>query len=101
MHQLKVEALGLLQNGGLWKYCNDAHETLQALCKHIWMQFSARGAQGRQHPILVVMQRHFMKTHLCTMEQGPHHLFQLQSEQKKMAEMKKLVEDADDKDWEL
>jgi hypothetical protein len=94
MHQLRDESAALLQTGGLWKYCNDAHESLQYLAKKTWMNHSARGAANRTHPTGVVCQRHFMMTHLCTMEDGPHCLQMLKAEQRKLEEMQQLA-DAD------
>lgn len=91
IHQLRDESAALLSSGGLWKYCNDSHEGLQYEAKKIWMNFSARGAEGRESPIDIVCQRHFMTTHLCTMEDGPHCLHMLKAEQKKQKEMLMLA----------
>src|SRR5688572_8109562 len=93
LHQLQKESVTLLEQGGLWKYSGDAHETLQALAKSIWMDFSARGGQNRKHPTLIVMMRHFMKTHLCTVPEGPHRLIMLRDELRSSKEMEELAGD--------
>jgi hypothetical protein len=84
LHELRDETALLLEMGGLWKYSNDAQETLQALCKKVWMHC---WAQKRKHPVEVIMERHFMKTHLCVSENGPHKIFMLESEKRKIAEV--------------
>jgi hypothetical protein len=91
LHQLQKESVTLLENGGLWKYSGDAHETLQGLAKNIWMEFSARGAQNRLPPPLIIMQRHFMKTHLCTVAEGPRRLIMLREEERNTKEMEELA----------
>jgi hypothetical protein len=84
----------LLEDGGLWKYSNDSHETVQHLAKEIWMLHSARGATGnnRANPMQIIMERHFMKTHVCTINEGPRYLFMLKAEQKKLEEMKRIMD---------
>jgi hypothetical protein len=90
LHQLASETIDLLESGGLWKYSGDSHETLQALCKQLWMDFSARGGQGRGrlHPCEVVYQRHTMKIHLCTVPEGPRKLVIVKRD---MAELKAIA----------
>ena len=44
------------------------------------MDFSAREAAKRLHPIEVVHQRHFMKTHVCTTKEEPQELLILKKE---------------------
>lgn len=91
----------LLKDGGLWKYSGDSQETVQCQCKTTWMNFSARGAKGRVSPPLVVMQRHLMKTHLCSVEYGPHHLVALDHERRRLLELESQAEDMTEFDWEL
>jgi hypothetical protein len=85
---------------GLWKYSGDAQETLQAQCKSIWLDFSARGAAGRNSPPEVLMQRHFMKTHMCCVEYGPHELIALQHEQRRLLDLQARAEEIGEYSWE-
>ena len=91
LHQLQKESAELLERGGLWKYSGDSHETLQALAKTIWLDLSARGAQKRKPAPLIVMQRHFMKTHLCTIKEEPRRLLMLRDEQRNTKKMEELA----------
>ncbi len=93
MHQLRDESVRLMERGGLWKYSGDSHETLQALAKCIWLDLSARGGggRGRLHPCQIVMERHFMRTHVCTTDWGPHKLFMLHAEERKLKERVDLL----------
>jgi hypothetical protein len=88
---LQAETSALLESGGLWKYSGDAHETLQALCKQVWLDFSSRGALGknRLHPCEIIFQRHIMKVHLCTVEEGPRKLVIMKREQKTIEALSK------------
>ena len=97
LHELKYDSARLLEQGGLWKYSNDSHETVQNLAKNIYMLFSARGAEGnnRSDPLQIIHERHFMRTHVCTIDDGPRYLFMLKSEQRKLEEMKKLMDAVD------
>lgn len=73
LHQLAMEAPLLLQEGGLAKYSNDAHETVQYLAKMIWGSKTAKGSMknGQLHPIRVVAEHYMMYTHLWSTV-GPH-----------------------------
>jgi len=65
------------------------------------MSFSARGAAGRKHPVVVVMERHFMKTHVCIMDEGPQEIFMLKDQQKKQREMTQLMAGVPDDNWDV
>ena len=72
----------MLQHGGLAKYSNDAHETVQYLAKMIWGSKTAKGniKNGQKHPIIVVAEQHFMYTHLWSTV-GPHEQLQITRKQ--------------------
>ena len=72
------------------------------MAKAIWMDFSARGAAKRLHPVEVVHQRHFMRTHVCTTEEGPRELLMLKKESRKLKEMEELMREGWDENgqWE-
>lgn len=101
LHQLQKESATLLATGGLWKYSGDAHETLQALAKDIWLGLSAKGASNRLPAPLIVMQRHTMKTHLCTIPEGPRRLLMLREEQRGTKEMEELVTEQHGWEWRV
>lgn len=79
----------MLENGGLAKYSNDAHETVQYLAKIIWGSKTAKGnvQNGQKHPIIVVCEQHLMYTHLWSTV-GPHG--QLQVTRKRNSEREKV-----------
>ena len=57
------------------------------------MDFSARGAVKRLHPVEVVHQRHFMRTHIYTTKEGPQELLMLKKETRKLKEIEELMND--------
>ena len=66
------------------------------------MDFSARGAAKRLHPVEVVHQRHFMRTHVCTTKEEPQELLMLKKETRKLKEMEELMNDGwnEEGQWE-
>ena len=66
------------------------------------MNFSARKAAKRLHPVEVVHQRHFMRTHVCTTKEEPQELLMLKKETRKLKEMKELMNDGwnEEGQWE-
>ena len=57
------------------------------------MDFSAREAAKRLHPVEVVHQRHFIRTHVCTTKEGPQELLMFKKETRKLKEMEELIND--------
>ncbi len=95
---IREEALFYLKNGGLWAFCNDVQETLQCLAKEIYQAVSNRGGTSYGHPTSKIMERQFMRIHVCTIAEGPRELFMLKAELKKAAAVAEMLNEETEND---
>lgn len=90
LHALSQEMPRLLTPKGLWRYCNDIQEVLNAEGKAMFLDFTVRGGlqDVTDHWTLTVMKRHFMRLHVCVMPDGLGRIPSLEEELKRVNPMR-------------
>lgn len=83
-HQIKHHAARLIANGGIGIYSNDIIETMNYLCKQMFLRLSNRGGSRGIDWMQMSMERHFMARHVQLMSNDAQDVIRLASDQKKM-----------------
>lgn len=81
----------MLRNGGIWAYCQDDTEGMNAFLKRLFAEFTNRGATENVHFIEQIWHRHFMQLHACIYEEGLGRIPQINYELRKINKMMDLL----------
>ena len=92
VHNIQHHAVSLLSRGGIGIYSNKIIETMNYLCKQMFLRLSNRGGDLGPEWTRLVIERHFMIRHLQIVDGDVRAMVRIVSDRKKLNALLKLIQ---------